>query len=63
METGGNVLIVTPATGRPRRITQGQFERSLPLIDHPGRGPLLEASFNSSYIEAIVDDHRRDASG
>jgi hypothetical protein len=56
VENGANALIVTPATGRPRRITQGQFERSLPLVDRPGRGPLLEASFNSSYIEAIVDD-------
>jgi hypothetical protein len=52
-------LIVTPGSGLQRRITQSQFERSLPLIDGAGRAPLLEASFNSSYIEAIVDDLRR----
>jgi hypothetical protein len=34
-------------------------KRGLPLIDGAGRAPLLEASFNSSYIEAIVDDLRR----
>jgi len=28
-----------------------------------GRAPLQEASFNSSYIEAIVDDLRRAAKG
>jgi hypothetical protein len=36
-----------------------QFERSLPLIGRAGRGPLMQASYNSSYIEAIVDDLRR----
>jgi len=46
-------------SGLQRRITQSQFEKSLPLIDGAGRALLLEASYNSSYIEAIVDDLRR----
>jgi hypothetical protein len=56
--TDGEALIITPSTGRPRRLTEGQFERSLPLMDRAGRGQLVEATFNSSYIEAIVDDLR-----
>ena len=55
----GDALIVTPASGRARPITERQWERSLPLLDRAGRAPLLEASFNSSYIEAIADDLRR----
>jgi hypothetical protein len=55
----GPALIITPSTGRERRITQTEFERSLPLIDRAGRQPLMQASYNSSYIEAIVDDLRR----
>jgi hypothetical protein len=57
--TAGEALIITPGTGRPRRLTGDQFERSLPLIDRAGRGQLVEAILNSSYIEAIVDDLRR----
>jgi hypothetical protein len=30
-----------------------------PSSDHAGRAPLMEPSYNSSYIEAIVDDLRR----
>ena len=59
VEASGNALVVTVATGSQRRITESEFELSLPLIDHVGRGPLQEATFNSSYIEAIVDDLRR----
>ena len=59
VQSVGSALIVTPSSGLQRRITQAQFERSLPLIDGAGRAPLLEASYNSSYIEAIVDDLRR----
>ena len=59
VEAAGNALIAIPSSGFPRRITRAQFERSVPLIDHAGRGPLMEVSFNSSYIEAIVDDLRR----
>lgn len=55
----GNALIATPASGSPRRITQAQFERTLPLLDRADRASMLDVSFNSSYIEAIVDDLRR----
>jgi hypothetical protein len=55
----GQALIITPSTGRQRRITQLEFERSLPLIDRAERGMLMQATYNSSYIEAIVDDLRR----
>lgn len=55
----GAALVITPASGRPRRITEREWERSLPLLDRAGRGLLQEASFNSSYIEAIVDNLRR----
>ncbi len=54
----GAALTITPRTGSPRRVTQSEFERSLPLLDRAGRSELLEASFNSSHIEAIVDDLR-----
>lgn len=59
VRTDGAALIVTPATGKPRPITERQWERSVPLLGRAGRGVLLEASFNSSYIEAIVDDLRQ----
>jgi hypothetical protein len=59
VQSVGSALIVTPSSGLHRRITQAQFERSLPLIDRAGRAPLMEASYNSSDIEAIVDDLRQ----
>ncbi len=55
----GSALSVTPSSGRARLIHQSEFELSLPLLDHAGRSDLVEATFNSSYIEAIVDDLRR----
>jgi HD domain len=54
--TDGAALTVTPRTGSLRRVTQSEFERSLPLLDRAGRSELLDARFNSLYIEAIVDD-------
>ncbi|MHB8959419.1 MAG: hypothetical protein ACYDAN_07310 [Candidatus Limnocylindrales bacterium] len=59
VQATGSALIVTPGSGLERRITQAQFERSVPLIGLAGRAALLEASYNSSYIEAIVDDLRQ----
>ena len=59
VQATGSALIVTPASGLERRITQAQFEQSLPLIGLAGRAALLEVSYNSSSIEAIVDDLRR----
>jgi hypothetical protein len=59
VKTAGSVLIITASSGLQRRITQSEFERSLPLLDGASRAPLMEASYNSSYIESIVDDLRR----
>lgn len=58
VESAGAALIVAASTGTCRRITQRQFEESLPLVDHAPRAPLQAVSRNSSYIEAILDDMR-----
>jgi hypothetical protein len=55
----GSAISVTPSSGHARAIHQTEFARSLPLIDRADRAPLQEASFNSSYLEAIVDDLKR----
>lgn len=59
VQSVGSALSVTPSSGHARPIYETEFERSLPLLDHAGRAALVAASFNSSYIEAIVDDLRR----
>jgi hypothetical protein len=58
-ETAGATLVITPRTGRPRLISKGEWERSVPMLDRAGRrAALQESTFNSSYIAAIVDDLR-----
>lgn len=59
VQTFGRALLVTPASGRQRRLTEGEFDRSLPLLGLAGRGPLQATTWNSSYIEAIVGDLRQ----
>jgi hypothetical protein len=59
VQSVGSILSVTPSSGLARPINQTQFERSLPLLDHAGRAALMAVTFNSSYVEAIVDDLRR----
>lgn len=59
MQSVGSALSVTPSSGHARAIHQTEFERSLSLIDRADRAPLQEASFNSSYLEAIIDDLTR----
>jgi hypothetical protein len=54
----GSALVVTPSTGRPRKLHEHEFEQAVPLIDGATRGPLQSATYNSSYVEAIVDDIR-----
>ncbi len=55
----GPTLRVTPdSSGIWRPITQAEFDRSLPLFGRTGHGELQDASWNSSYIEAIVADLR-----
>jgi hypothetical protein len=59
VQSVGSALSVTPSSGHARAIHQTEFERSLSLIDRADRAPLQEASFNSSYLEAIIDDLTR----
>lgn len=54
----GSSLVVTPSTGRLRTIHEHEFARAVPLIDGPTRRPLQSATYNSSYVEAIIDDIR-----
>jgi hypothetical protein len=49
-------LVITPASGLPRRITEAEWERAVPLLGRSGRSRLIEATFNSSYIAAMVED-------
>ena len=59
VQSVGSALIVTPRSGVARPINQADFERTMPLLGGADRSALPQASFNSSYIEAIVDDLRR----
>jgi len=59
VQSVGSALIVTPSSGLARPINQSQFEHTLSLLGGADRSALQQASFNSSYIEAIVDDLRR----
>jgi hypothetical protein len=54
----GSSLVITPSTGRPRTMYEREFARAIPLIDGLTRGPLQSTTYNSSYVEAIVDDIR-----
>jgi hypothetical protein len=36
-----------------------EFERAVRLIDGPARAALRAVTFNSSYVEAIIDDLSR----
>ncbi len=54
-----SALVVSPTSGHSRRITEREWERTVPLLDRADRAALTEATFNSSYIAAIVDDVRR----
>jgi hypothetical protein len=57
--SAGPALLVTPSSGHPRRITEREWELAVPLLNRAGRAALTEATFNSSYLEAIVEDLRR----
>jgi hypothetical protein len=59
VQSVGSALIVTPSSGLARPINQSQFERTVPLLEGADRSALPQTSFNSSYIEAIVEDLRR----
>ena len=56
----GEAIIVTPATGQSRRITRAEFEAVAPkIVLGKSPGDLQAATFNSSYLEAIVHYLRR----
>ena len=53
----GHVLRITPASsGKTRPLTRSDFEKAVQLL---GRGSIQDATRNSSYIAAIVEDFRR----
>lgn len=56
VQTTGSVLTVTPSSGFARQAHRAEFEHSLPLLDGADRTALAAATFNSSYLRAIVDD-------
>lgn len=56
VEAGGGRLIVTPRTGRPRRIFAAEFITVEPIIGSATRQDLQAVTFNSSYLEAILTD-------
>ncbi len=58
VRSGSDELVITPETGRSRRVFAPEFLRSLALIDTGSRQELLAVTFNSSYLEAIADDLR-----
>lgn len=58
VEAGGGGLIVTPSTGRPRRIFAAEFVAVEPIIGSATRQDLQAITFNSSYLEAILTDLR-----
>lgn len=56
--TGTDHLLITPQTGRPRRVFAAEFLRVTPILESASRQELLAVTFNASYLEAIVDDLR-----
>ena len=58
VSSGADELRITPETGTTRRVFEAEFSASVPLIDHVERQELLRVTWNSSYLEAIIDDLR-----
>jgi hypothetical protein len=55
--SSGQDLIVTPGSSdRPRILTRTDFERAAPLLGRHDRAEVIEASRNSSYVEAVLAD-------
>jgi len=55
--TGNDHLVITPESGRPRRVFAAEFLRVARLVGS-SREELLTVTFNVSYLEAITDDLR-----
>jgi len=56
--TGNDHLVITPESGRPRRVFAAEFLRVARLVGSGSREELLTVTFNVSYLEAITDDLR-----
>ncbi len=54
--TGNDHLVITPETGRPRRVFAAEFLRVAQLLGSGSREELLTVTFNVSYLEAVIDD-------
>lgn len=54
-------LVITPETGRPRRVFAAEFLKVVELLGQGSRQDLLGVTFNSSYLEAIARDLRMPA--
>ncbi len=54
--TGNDHLVITPQTGRPRRVFAAEFLRVAQLIGSGSREELLTVTFNVSYLEAVIED-------
>jgi hypothetical protein len=56
--SGADELRITPDWGTTRRMFAAEFTAAVPLIGRADRQELLKVTWNSSYLEAIVDDLR-----
>lgn len=56
VEAAKDHLVITPETGRERRVSAAEFLKVIPLMTSNSRVELLALTFNSSYLEAIADD-------
>ena len=58
VRAGRDELVITPETGRPRRVFAAEFLKVAELLTQGLRQELPAVTFNSSYLEAIVGDLR-----
>lgn len=61
IRTDGDRVVATPSSsGKSRGITQRDFERTAPLLLRAAESAeVLQASQNTAYIRAILDDFER----
>jgi hypothetical protein len=62
VEARDGALVITPDTGRPRRVFAAEFLQVASIIDSASRRELQAVTFNSSYLEAVLTDLRSAAS-
>jgi hypothetical protein len=56
--SGSDLRVMPDSSGRGRTLTQADFARAAPLLGRDGRGEVMDASRNSTYVEAILADFR-----